>query len=144
MASDLVEEQILALRNEGMEEKEIAATLGVDELLVKSVTGSSATEREIREMMAVVRGLARDENAGGFVRLKAATWIVDEHKGRNDKKNGVVVNLGALNLAAMNDLIKRARSEAFAGLEEPAPTLDIESAPQKVIDVGGGVENANA
>lgn len=130
MASDLAVEQILALKSEGLADEDIARELGLEVTVVKGVTGSKASEIEVEEMLGIIKGLARDEGTTGFVRLNAAKYIVDEHKGRNDKKSGVVVNLGSLNIAQMNEYLSAARKNAWEGLDAAAPVLEIESAPR--------------
>lgn len=130
---DLLQTQIESLKSEGVADDEIARLLGVEVAAVKAATGGDVSGREIAEMLGIVKMLARDEGQAGVVRLRAATYIVDEHKGRNDKRVGAA-DIGNLTIAEMNRMLRQSQQALFEGLTEPAVIREIASAPQ-VLDV---------
>lgn len=126
--------QITALARDGLSRAEIAAALDLGEDAVAVAMGELSSDDIIREMRDIVATIARAdvEVVGGATKLRAAMWTVDELKGRNDARTGVIVNVGDLNIAALNKELRSAREKALEGLlTEAAP---VETRAQEFID----------
>jgi hypothetical protein len=66
-------------------------------------------------------------------------------RGRNDRKSGLVVNVGNIAIATINDELKRAREAAFSGLvEEVELASAAPSAPEPTGDAQPGGPGAPA
>jgi hypothetical protein len=116
--TNLLATAISAMSAEGESAEDIASALGLEEATVRVARGELSDEDMIKRMRSIVVELAEApvEAVGGATKLKAAQWMHDELKGRNDVKAGITVNIGDLNIAEMNSALRLARQRAFEGL----------------------------
>ena len=129
---------IAAYENTKMSADEIADSLGMDLLAVKTIlsmesakyrkdTKEDVTEEELDEMFGVVKdiarsGLTRVQQPG--VALRAATFLINEKKGRNDPRNLLKGLVGSgITITMINDRL--------AGMKQAkARTLSLTALPQ--------------
>jgi hypothetical protein len=85
----MLKNQIIGMYRQGASVEEISEALEVDVLVVKAaLTGLGASgrrvakeeeddvsEEEAREMASIIKGIARDENAGVYAQLNAAKYV---------------------------------------------------------------------
>lgn len=124
--------QVEALRSQGLGDGEIADVLGVDVRAVEAVNTSGkskparavlVSEDEAVEFTDVLKDLARNSESE-FVRLSSAKWLVGEHFGRNDKREGVNITNNHVTLVASAIQAANAKQAAKLGLlsKRPATT----------------------
>ena len=119
--------QIEALVALGHGAEAIAEALEIDPAIVRSVAGT-ATEQDAADMMIVLKGIAQDKSANAGVRVKAATYVHEEAKGRNEKKavSGAAAMMPVLELAKqLSELRARtlpAKARRVGGSADDAPS----------------------
>jgi hypothetical protein len=116
--------QIESLVATGYGAEAIAEALEIDPAIVRSVAGE-ATEQDAADMMIVLKNIALDRGNNAGVRVKAATYVHEEAKGRNEKK-------AATSAAAMMPVLELAKQLS----ELRARTL-----PAKARRVGGSADD---
>ena len=134
---------ILTMYNNGLSVEEIAADTGYDALAVKQVlianspefrkslkataqpAPGSQTENDAQEeskiMLGVIRDIALTEEDNPMARLRAAIYVHDELKGRNDKKEmkGPSINVLVLNAAINRARLRSAETDISSMIELP-------------------------
>ncbi len=139
-----MEEQIVTAYKEGLSVPEIAETFGVEEITVKLVLSKLSKEyreklkekveeisdEEKLEMLDIIKSIARSQqfdNPG--VALKAAQFVFNEKKGRNQKLPDKVRN--PINILVFNEELVKAR-ERLAQMQKAL----LETSQEKmVVDV---------
>jgi len=130
----MMKNQILGLRRAGMSCEEISAALEVDSMVVKlaleSVGGSSVlraearkeedivddvSESEAREMIGIIKNIARDEESGVYARLNAAKYVHGAKRGYHKRHLDLNVGSGEL-LLKINEAYATAAMRARAAL----------------------------
>jgi hypothetical protein len=85
----MLKNQIIGMYRQGCSSSEISEALGVDLMVVKAALGDlgsvgrrvakeegdDVSEEEAREMAGIIKGIARDENAGVYAQLNAAKYV---------------------------------------------------------------------
>ena len=85
----MLKNQIIGMYRQGASVEEISESLGVDLMVVKAALvglgavgrkiakeeGDDISEEEAREMAGIIKGIARDENAGVYAQLNAAKYV---------------------------------------------------------------------
>lgn len=134
MSDLMMRNQILGLRRAGMSVEEISVALEVDPVVVKlaleSVGGSSVlraesrkeedivddvSEIEAREMMGIIKDIARDEESGVYARLNAAKYAHGAKRGYHKRHLDLNVGSGEL-LLKINEAYASASMRARAAL----------------------------
>ena len=134
MSDLMMRNQILGLRRAGMSCEEISAALEVDSMVVKlaleSVGGSSVlraearkeedivddvSESEAREMIGIIKNIARDEESGVYARLNAAKYVHGAKRGYHKRHLDLNVGSGEL-LLKINEAYATAAMRARAAL----------------------------
>ncbi len=130
----MMRNQILGLRRAGMSCEEISAALEVDSMVVKlaleSVGGSAVlraearkeedivddvSESEAREMIGIIKNIARDEESGVYARLNAAKYVHGAKRGYHKRHLDLNVGSGEL-LLKINEAYATAAMRARAAL----------------------------
>ena len=128
--------QILGLRRAGMSVEEVSAALEVDVMVVKlalEATGGSValrkealkenpdditddvSEQEAKEMMGIIKNIARDEESGVYARLNAAKYAHGAKRGYHKRHLDLNVGSGEL-LLKINEAYASASMRARAAL----------------------------
>ena len=126
--------QILGLRRAGMSCEEISAALEVDPVVVRlaleAVGGSAVlraeakkdeditddvSEAEAKEMMGIIKNIARDEESGVYARLNAAKYAHGAKRGYHKRHLDLNVGSGEL-LLKINEAYASASMRARAAL----------------------------
>ena len=126
--------QILGLRRAGMSCEEISAALEVDVMVVRlaleAVGGSAVlraeakkeeditddvSEQEAKEMMGIIKNIARDEESGVYARLNAAKYAHGAKRGYHKRHLDLNVGSGEL-LLKINEAYASASMRARAAL----------------------------
>ena len=127
--------QILGLRRAGMSVEEVSAALEIDAAVVRlaleSVGGSSVlraeakkedsdvtddvSESDAREMMGIIKNIARDEESGVYARLNAAKYVHGAKRGYHKRHLDLNVGSGEL-LLKINEAYATAAMRARAAL----------------------------
>lgn len=137
MSDLMMRNQILGLRRAGMSVEEISAALEVDVMVVRlalEATGGSAvlradarkegsaedivddvSEAEAREMMGIIKDIARDEDSGVYARLNAAKYAHGAKRGYHKRHLDLNVGSGEL-LLKINEAYATAAMRARAAL----------------------------
>lgn len=136
MSDLMMRNQILGLRRAGMSVEEISAALEIDVAVVKlaleAVGGSVAlrkearaekeedivddvSEAEAREMMGIIKNIARDEDSGVYARLNAAKYAHGAKRGYHKRHLDLNVGSGEL-LLKINEAYATAAMRARAAL----------------------------
>jgi hypothetical protein len=137
MSNLMLRNQILGLRRAGMSCEEISAALEVDHMVVKlalEATGGSAvlrkealkedasdditddvSEQEAKEMMGIIKNIARDEESGVYARLNAAKYAHGAKRGYHKRHLDLNVGSGEL-LLKINEAYTSASMRARAAL----------------------------
>jgi DNA-binding transcriptional MerR regulator len=136
MSNLMLRNQILGLRRAGMSYEEISAALEVDNMVVKlalEATGGSAvlrkealaekedditddvSEQEAKEMMGIIKNIARDEESGVYARLNAAKYAHGATRGYHKRHLDLNVGSGEL-LLKINEAYTSASMRARAAL----------------------------
>lgn len=135
MSDLMMRNQILGLRRAGMSVEEVSAALEVDPMVVKlalEATGGSValrkearkedsdvvddvSEAEAREMMGIIKNIARDEESGVYARLNAAKYAHGAKRGYHKRHLDLNVGSGEL-LLKINDAYTNASMRARAAL----------------------------
>ena len=137
MSDLMMRNQILGLRRAGMSVEEISVALEIDPMVVKlaleSVGGSSVlraearkegsaedivddvSEAEAREMMGIIKDIARDEESGVYARLNAAKYAHGAKRGYHKRHLDLNVGSGEL-LLKINEAYATAAMRARAAL----------------------------
>lgn len=136
MSDLMMRNQILGLRRAGMSVEEISGALEVDVMVVKlalEATGGSAvlrkearaekeddvvddvSEQEAREMMGIIKNIARDEDSGVYARLNAAKYAHGAKRGYHKRHLDLNVGSGEL-LLKINEAYASASMRARAAL----------------------------
>lgn len=134
MSDLMMRNQILGLRRAGMSVEEISGALEVDvavvRLALESVGGSSVlraearkeeditddvSESEAREMMGIIKNIARDEDSGVYARLNAAKYAHGAKRGYHKRHLDLNVGSGEL-LLKINEAYVSASMRARAAL----------------------------
>jgi hypothetical protein len=136
MSNLMMRNQILGLRRAGMSCEEISAALEVDPVVVRlalEATGGSnvlrtearkedsdditddVSEAEAREMMGIIKNIARDEESGVYARLNAAKYAHGAKRGYHKRHLDLTVGSGEL-LLKINDAYTNASMRARAAL----------------------------
>jgi hypothetical protein len=133
----MLRNQILGLRRAGMSCEEISAALEVDSMVVKlalEATGGSValrkealkedasdditddvSEAEAKEMMGIIKNIARDEESGVYARLNAAKYAHGAKRGYHKRHLDLNVGSGEL-LLKINEAYTSASMRARAAL----------------------------
>jgi DNA-binding transcriptional MerR regulator len=136
MSDLMMRNQILGLRRAGMSVEEVSAALEVDPVVVKlalEATGGSValrkearaekedditddvSEAEAREMMGIIKNIARDEESGVYARLNAAKYAHGAKRGYHKRHLDLNVGSGEL-LLKINEAYASASMRARAAL----------------------------
>jgi hypothetical protein len=134
MSDLMMRNQILGLRRAGMSCEEISAALEVDPVVVRlalEATGGSAvlrkealkedditddvSEAEAKEMMGIIKNIARDEESGVYARLNAAKYAHGAKRGYHKRHLDLNVGSGEL-LLKINEAYTSASMRARAAL----------------------------
>lgn len=134
MSDLMMRNQILGLRRAGMSVEEVSAALEIDPVVVRlaleSVGGSSVlrkealkeedivddvSEAEAREMMGIIKNIARDEESGVYARLNAAKYVHGAKRGYHKRHLDLNVGSGEL-LLKINEAYATATMRARAAL----------------------------
>ena len=135
MSDLMMRNQILGLRRAGMSVEEISAALEIDAAVVRlaleSVGGSAVlraearkedsdvvddvSEAEAREMMGIIKDIARDEESGVYARLNAAKYAHGAKRGYHKRHLDLNVGSGEL-LLKINEAYASASMRARAAL----------------------------
>jgi hypothetical protein len=134
MSDLMMRNQILGLRRAGMSCEEISAALEVDHMVVKlalEATGGSVALRkealkedditddvsdaEAKEMMGIIKDIARDEESGVYARLNAAKYAHGAKRGYHKRHLDLNVGSGEL-LLKINEAYTSASMRARAAL----------------------------
>ena len=136
MSDLMMRNQILGLRRAGMSVEEVSAALEVDVMVVRlaleSVGGSSVlraearkedpdditddvSEQEAKEMMGIIKNIARDEDSGVYARLNAAKYAHGAKRGYHKRHLDLNVGSGEL-LLKINEAYASASMRARAAL----------------------------
>jgi hypothetical protein len=134
MSNLMLRNQILGLRRAGMSCEEISAALEVDSMVVKlaleAVGGSAVlrkealkedditddvSEAEAKEMMGIIKNIARDEESGVYARLNAAKYAHGAKRGYHKRHLDLNVGSGEL-LLKINEAYTSASMRARAAL----------------------------
>jgi hypothetical protein len=132
----MLRNQILGLRRAGMSCEEISAALEVDSMVVRlaleAVGGSAVlraeakkekedditddvSEQEAKEMMGIIKNIARDEESGVYARLNAAKYAHGAKRGYHKRHLDLNVGSGEL-LLKINEAYTSASMRARAAL----------------------------
>jgi hypothetical protein len=137
MSNLMLRNQILGLRRAGMSCEEISVALEVDPVVVRlalEATGGSAVLRkealkedasdditddvsdaEAKEMMGIIKNIARDEESGVYARLNAAKYAHGAKRGYHKRHLDLNVGSGEL-LLKINEAYTSASMRARAAL----------------------------
>ena len=136
MSDLMMRNQILGLRRAGMSCEEISVALEVDPVVVKlalEASGGSSvlrkealkedpdditddvSEADAREMMSIIKTIARDEDSGVYARLNAAKYAHGAKRGYHKRHLDLTVGSGEL-LLKINDAYTNASMRARAAL----------------------------
>ena len=134
MSDLMMRNQILGLRRAGMSVEEVSAALEIDAAVVRlaleSVGGSSVlraeakkeedivddvSESDAREMMGIIKNIARDEESGVYARLNAAKYVHGAKRGYHKRHLDLNVGSGEL-LLKINEAYATAAMRARAAL----------------------------
>ena len=135
MSDLMMRNQILGLRRAGMSVEEVSAALEVDVMVVKlalEATGGSValrkealkedsdvvddvSEAEAKEMMGIIKNIARDEDSGVYARLNAAKYAHGAKRGYHKRHLDLNVGSGEL-LLKINEAYASASMRARAAL----------------------------
>jgi hypothetical protein len=134
MSDLMMRNQILGLRRAGMSCEEISAALEVDVMVVRlaleAVGGSAVlraeakkeeditddvSEQEAKEMMGIIKNIARDEESGVYARLNAAKYAHGAKRGYHKRHLDLNVGSGEL-LLKINEAYASASMRARAAL----------------------------
>ncbi len=132
----MMRNQIIGLRRAGMSCEEISVALEVDVMVVKlaleAVGGSSVlraeakkekedditddvSEAEAKEMMGIIKNIARDEESGVYARLNAAKYAHGTKRGYHKRHLDLNIGSGEL-LLKINEAYMSASMRARAAL----------------------------
>jgi hypothetical protein len=150
MSDLMMRNQILGLRRAGMSCEEISVALEVDVMVVRlalEATGGSAvlraeakkedditddvSEAEAKEMMGIIKNIARDEESGVYARLNAAKYAHGAKRGYHKRHLDLNVGSGELLLKineAYASASMRAR-DALSGQSLTAKEVNVTEAP---------------
>ena len=138
MSDLMMRNQIIGLRRAGMSCEEISVALEIDHMVVKlaleAVGGSVAvrsearkealkedditddvSEGEAKEMMGIIKNIARDEDSGVYARLNAAKYAHGAKRGYHKRHLDMNVGSGEL-LLKINEAYMSASMRARAAL----------------------------
>ena len=136
MSDLMMRNQIIGLRRAGMSVEEISVALEIDHMVVKlaleAVGGSVAvrkavkedssedvvddvSEQEAKEMMGIIKNIARDEDSGVYARLNAAKYAHGAKRGYHKRHLDMNVGSGEL-LLKINEAYMSASMRARAAL----------------------------
>ena len=135
MSDLMMRNQIIGLRRAGMSCEEISVALEIDVMVVKlaleAVGGSVAvrkavkekedditddvSEQEAKEMMGIIKNIARDEDSGVYARLNAAKYAHGAKRGYHKRHLDMNVGSGEL-LLKINEAYMSASMRARAAL----------------------------
>ena len=151
----MMRNQIIGLRRAGMSCEEISVALEIDHMVVKlaleAVGGSVAVRKEARvekedditddvseaeakEMMGIIKNIARDEDSGVYARLNAAKYAHGAKRGYHKRHLDLNVGSGEL-LLKINEAYMSASMRARAALSGQSLTakeLTVIEAPTTV------------
>lgn len=154
MSDLMMRNQILGLRRAGMSVEEVSAALEIDAAVVRlaleSVGGSAVlraearkeedivddvSEAEAREMMGIIKDIARDEESGVYARLNAAKYAHGAKRGYHKRHLDLNVGSGEL-LLKINEAYATAAMRARAALGGQSLTAkEITVTPEKPTSV---------
>jgi hypothetical protein len=154
MSDLMMRNQILGLRRAGMSCEEISVALEIDSAVVRialEATGGSAvlrkealkeeditddvSEAEAKEMMGIIKDIARDEESGVYARLNAAKYAHGAKRGYHKRHLDLNVGSGELLLKineAYASAAMRARA-ALGGQSLTAKEVNVTEAPITVV-----------
>jgi len=134
MSDLMMRNQIVGLRRAGMTCEEISSALEVDHMVVRlalEATGGSValrkealkedditddvSEGEAKEMMGIIKNIARDEESGVYARLNAAKYAHGAKRGYHKRHLDLNVGSGEL-LLKINEAYTSASMRARAAL----------------------------
>ena len=134
MSDLMMRNQILGLRRAGMSVEEVSVALEIEPAVVRlaleAAGGSSVlrkealkeedvtddvSEAEAREMMGIIKNIARDEESGVYARLNAAKYAHGAKRGYHKRHLDLNVGSGEL-LLKINDAYASAAMRARAAL----------------------------
>ena len=160
MSDLMMRNQILGLRRAGMSVEEVSAALEVDVMVVRlaleSVGGSSVlraearkedpdditddvSEAEAKEMMGIIKNIARDEDSGVYARLNAAKYAHGAKRGYHKRHLDLNVGSGEL-LLKINEAYASASMRARAALSGQSLTAKEVNVIEAPITVEAPVE----
>jgi len=160
MSDLMMRNQILGLRRAGMSVEEVSAALEVDVMVVRlaleSVGGSSVlraearkedpdditddvSEAEAKEMMGIIKNIARDEDSGVYARLNAAKYAHGAKRGYHKRHLDLNVGSGEL-LLKINEAYASASMRARAALSGQSLTAKEVNVTEAPITVEEPVE----
>ena len=158
MSDLMMRNQIIGLRRAGMSCEEISAALEVDHMVVKlalEATGGSValrkealkeddvvddvSEAEAKEMMGIIKNIARDEESGVYARLNAAKYAHGAKRGYHKRHLDLNVGSGEL-LLKINEAYTSASMRARAALGGQSLTAKEISVIEAPITVEATVE----
>ena len=87
--SDAFRNQIRSLLAQVHSTTVIAEALSADLTIVQAVAGE-LSDGDRADMIGVLKSIAFDRAAPAGARARAATFLIDEHSGRNDKNAGAL------------------------------------------------------
>ena len=149
--------EVVKLREQGLDDAEIAEALGVDVRIVSAIGTRRAkvldvSDDEKIELFDVMKTLAKTAESE-FCRLSAAKFLINEHFGRNDKTEVTVNNhnvqivsasITAANARLFEKLgINRKEIDSITSLPtpppEPAPRKSASAVEQDVTEAFAGI-----
>jgi len=148
--------EVVKLREQGLDDAEIAEALGVDVRIVSAIGTRRAkvldvSDDEKAELFDVMKTLAKSAESE-FCRLSAAKFLINEHFGRNDKTEVTVNNhnvqivaasITAANARLLEKLGVRREVDSITSLPtpppEPAPRKSASAVEQDVTEAFAGI-----
>ena len=150
--------EVVKLREQGLDDAEIAEALGVDVRIVAAIGNSNRRGRAVdvsddekAELFDVMKTLAKSAESE-FCRLSAAKFLINEHFGRNDKTEVTVNNhnvqivaasITAANARLLEKLGVRREVDSITSLPtpppEPAPRKSASAVEQDVTEAFAGI-----
>ena len=158
MSDLMMRNQILGLRRAGMSVEEISGALEIDVMVVRlaleAVKGSAVlrkealkeeditddvSEQEAKEMMGIIKDIARNEESGVYARLNAAKYAHGAKRGYHKRHLDLNVGSGEL-LLKINEAYASAAMRARAALGGQSLTAKEVTVIEAPITVEASVE----
>lgn len=123
--ADAFRNQIRALLAQGHGTDVIAEALNVDLTVVQAVAGE-LSDGDRADMIGVLKSIAFDRAAPAGARARAATYLIDEHSGRNDKNAGAMIAVAPIIELTARLAELRARALPARSRREPIEVMSNE------------------